>query len=334
MGTWGSFIMDQILRMEWLSALVTNLLVAIGVDTTSRWGGSLQFFLYDTAKIVILLCVMIFVISYVQSFFPPERSKRILGRFEGASGNIMGALLGTVTPFCACSSIPLFIAFTRAGLPLGVTFSFLISSPMVDFASLVLVTSIFGPQVAFIYTVVGLVIAVAGGVAIQRLGMDDQVLAFVHGDAVPNGEVEGMSVQERISFAWSSTVSTFQKVFPYILAGVAIGALIHNWIPQEVIEGVLGDGNPFAVLLAALVGAPIYADIFGTLPIAEALFAKGVGLGTLLTFMMSVTVLSIPSLTMLARVVKPKLLAAFVAVCLIGMVMCGYLFNALQPVFA
>lgn len=330
----GSFILDQVLKMNWLSDLFTNLLRSLGVSMDSPWGASLQFFLYDTVKIVILLCVMIFLISYVQSFFPPERSKRILGRFKGISGNVIGALLGTVTPFCACSSIPLFIAFTRAGLPLGVTFSFLISSPMVDLASLVLVMSIFGPQVAVIYTVVGLVIAIVGGAVIQRLGMDDQIADFVRGEAAPDAGEEGMTVRERAQFAATSTASTFKKVFPFILAGVAIGAVIHNWVPQEVVEAVLGDGNPLAVVLAAIVGAPIYADIFGTLPIAEALFFKGVGLGTVLTFMMSVTVLSIPSLTMLSRVVKPKLLGTFVAVCLIGMIVSGYVFNALQPLFA
>lgn len=330
----GSFLMDQVLKMEWLSDLVTGLLASVGIDTASRWGGSLQFFLYDTVKIVILLCVMIFAISYVQSFFPPERSKRILGRFKGIAGNIIGALLGTVTPFCACSSIPLFIAFTRAGLPLGVTFSFLISSPMVDLASLVLVMSIFGPQIAIVYTVVGLVIAIAGGAVIQRLGMDDQIQEFVRAQGPTGAGEEAMDVRERLVFAASSMAATFKKVFPFILVGVAIGALIHNWIPQEIIEAVLGDGNPFAVVLATLVGAPVYADIFGTLPIAEALYAKGVGLGTLLAFMMSVTVLSVPSLTMLARVVKPKLLGTFVGVCLIGMIASGYLFNALQPLFA
>lgn len=330
----GLFLINQVLKMEWLSALVVDLLTSVGIDTTTQWGGGLQFFLYDTVKIIILLCVMIYVISYIQSFFPPERSKRILGRFKGISGNAIGALLGTVTPFCACSSIPLFIAFTRAGLPLGVTFSFLISSPMVDLASLVLVMSIFGPRVAIIYAVVGLVVAIIGGAVINRLGMEEQIRSFVRGEAMATTEESTMTTRERVAFAISSTAATFKKVLPFILAGVAIGALIHNWIPQEIIESILGDGNPFAVILAALVGAPIYADIFGTLPIAEALYVKGVGLGTLLTFMMSVTVLSIPSLTMLTRVVKPKLLGTFVGVCLVGMIASGYLFNALQPMFA
>lgn len=327
----GTFLMDQVLKMQWLSDLIAGLLGAAGLDTASQWGGTLHFFIYDTIKIVILLCVMIFVISYIQSYFPPERSKRILGRFKGVGGNIAGALLGTVTPFCACSSIPLFIAFTRAGLPLGVTFSFLISSPMVDIASIILIMSIFGPHVAFIYTVVGLVIAVAGGTAIEHMGLADQVADFVRGEAVEADTSETMTRRDRVRYALGQTGETFRKVFPFILVGVAVGALIHNWIPQAVIEAVLGDGNPFAVVLATLIGAPIYADIFGTIPIAEALFQKGVGLGTILAFMMSVTVLSIPSLTMLSRVVRPKLLAAFVGVCLAGMIVSGYVFNWLQP---
>ena len=329
----GSFLMDQVLKMQWLSDLVAMLVNAFGLDATSQWGGTIHFFIYDTIKIVILLCVMIFIISYIQSYFPPERSKRILGRFKGISGNIIGALLGTVTPFCACSSIPLFIAFTRVGLPLGVTFSFLISSPMVDIASIILIMSIFGPHVALIYTVVGLVIAVAGGSIIQHLGMNDQVADFVRGEAVDAEQAEAMTKRERVSYALEQTGQTFRKVFPFILIGVAVGALIHNWIPQDIIEAVLGDGNPLAVVLATLIGAPIYADIFGTIPIAEALFQKGVGLGTILAFMMSVTVLSIPSLTMLSRVVKPKLLATFVGICLIGMIISGYVFNWLQPLF-
>ena len=329
----GSFLMDQVLKMQWLSDLVTMLVGAFGLDVNSQWGGTIHFLIYDTVKIVILLCVMIFIISYIQSYFPPERSKRILGRFKGIGGNIVGALLGTVTPFCACSSIPLFIAFTRAGLPLGVTFSFLISSPMVDIASIILIMSIFGPHVALIYTVVGLVIAVAGGTVIQHLHMDDQMADFVRGEAVDAVQAETMTKQERATYALGQTAETFKKVFPFILLGVAIGALIHNWIPQDIVEAVLGDGNPFAVVLATLIGAPIYADIFGTIPIAEALFGKGVGLGTILAFMMSVTVLSIPSLTMLSRVVKPKLLATFVGICLIGMIISGYVFNWLQPLF-
>lgn len=327
----GTFVMDQLLKMQWLSDAVTALLATVGIDAATKPGGSLHFFIYDTAKIVLLLCVMIFVIGYIQSYFPPERSRRLLGRFKGIWANVVGALLGTVTPFCSCSSIPLFIGFTRAGLPLGVTFSFLISSPMVDLGSIVLIMSIFGAPVAIAYTAVGLVIAIVGGTLIERMHLDDQVAEFVHGSGPTDDEMLSMSRIDRLAYARGETWSTFKKVFPYILIGVAIGALIHNWIPQEVIEPVLGDGNPFAVVIATLVGAPIYADTFGAIPIAEALVAKGVGIGTVLAFMMSVTTLSIPSLTMLSRVVKPKLLAVFVGVCLIGMTISGYIFNAVQP---
>ena len=327
----GTFVMDQLLKMQWLSDAVTALLATVGIDAATKLGGSLHFFIYDTAKIVLLLCVMVFVIGYIQSYFPPERSRRLLGRFKGIWANVVGALLGTVTPFCSCSSIPLFIGFTCAGLPLGVTFSFLISSPMVDLGSIVLIMSIFGAPVAIAYTAVGLVIAIVGGTLIERMHLDDQVAEFVHGSGPTDDEMLSMSRIDRLAYARGETWSTFKKVFPYILIGVAIGALIHNWIPQEVIEPVLGDGNPFAVVIATLVGAPIYADTFGAIPIAEALVAKGVGIGTVLAFMMSVTTLSIPSLTMLSRVVKPKLLAVFVGVCLIGMTISGYIFNAVQP---
>lgn len=327
----GSFVMDQLLKMQWLSEVVWRLLSPFGLTEGSQWGETVHFFVYDTAKIVILLITLIFVIGYIQSFFPPERSRKIMGHFKGFWANVVGALLGTVTPFCSCSSIPLFIGFTRAGLPLGVTFSFLISSPMVDLGSLVLIMSIFGPGVAAIYTIVGLLIAILGGAFIERLHMDDQLADFVRGDAPTDAELLAMSVRDRLSFAGRETWSTFKKVFPYILLGVAIGSLIHNWIPQEAVELVLGDRNPLAVVLATVVGAPIYADTFGAIPIAEALYYKGTQLGTVLAFMMSVTVLSIPSLTMLSRVVKPKLLGTFVAVCMAGMIISGYVFNFLQP---
>lgn len=333
MGSIGAFILDQVLKMQWLSDLISAMLGAFGVDAASQWGGTLHFFVYDTVKIVILLCVLVFAISYIQSHFPPERSRKIMGRFKGIWGNVAGALLGTVTPFCSCSSIPLFIGFTRAGLPLGVTFSFLISSPMVDLGSLVLIMSIFGPGVAIAYTAVGLVIAIAGGTIIQRMGMEKHLADFVRGDAPADAELLSMSVAKRLVHARKETWGTFKKVFPYILVGVGIGAFIHNWIPAGWIELVLGDGNPFAVVLATLVGAPIYADTFGTIPIAEALYYKGTGLGTVLAFMMSVTTLSIPSLTMLSRVIKPRLMVTFVGLCIVGMCISGYAFNFLQPLF-
>ena len=325
------FLQDQVLGMKWLNALIGNGLLAAGLDTSSRWGGSIQFFLYDVIKITLLLFFLIFVISYIQSYFPPERSKRILGRFRGIWANIIAALLGTVTPFCSCSSIPLFIGFTSAGLPLGVTFSFLISSPMVDLGSLVLLMSIFGAKVAVVYVIVGLVIAVAGGTLIEKMHMENYVEEFIR-NAKGSIDIEapGLTVKDRLVYAKEQVTTTFKKVFPYILIGVGIGAVIHNWIPEAWIQTVLGSNNPFGVVLAVLVGVPMYADIFGTIPVAEALLAKGAQLGTILSFMMAVTTLSLPSMIMLKKAVKPKLLGVFVAICTVGIIIVGYLFNVFQ----
>ena len=329
----GLFIQDQILGMKWLNVLIGNLVSALGLDTASHWGGSIQFFIYDVIKITILLCTLIFIISYIQSYFPPERSKRILGRFHGLGANIIAALLGTVTPFCSCSSIPLFIGFTSAGLPLGVTFSFLISSPMVDLGSLVLLMSIFGAKVAVWYVVLGLVIAVAGGTLIEKLHMERYVEEFIRNASSVDLESPTLTKRDRVIFAKDQVVSTFKKVFPYILIGVGIGAIIHNWIPESWIQAVLGSNNPFGVFLAVLVGVPMYADIFGTIPVAEALLAKGAQLGTILSFMMAVTTLSLPSIIMLRKAVKPKLLALFIAICSVGIIIVGYLFNAFPNLF-
>lgn len=324
------FIQDQILGMKWLNALIGRGLSAVGLDITGRVGGSIQFFLYDVIKITVLLCVLIFVISYIQSYFPPERSKRILGRFHGLGANVVSALLGTVTPFCSCSSIPLFIGFTSAGLPVGVTFSFLISSPMVDLGSLVLLMSIFGVKVAVLYVIVGLVIAVIGGAIIERLHMERYVEQFTLSASSVDLESPDLTCRERIIYAKEQMQGTFRKVFPYILIGVGIGAVIHNWIPESWIETVLGSGNPLGVVLATLVGMPMYADIFGTIPVAEALLTKGAQLGTVLSFMMAVTTLSLPSLILLRKAVKPKLLGLFIGICVVGIVLVGYLFNGLQ----
>ena len=328
------FFQNQVLAMKWLNELIGSLLGAIGLDTANRWTGSLQFFLYDVIKITFLLCTLIFFISYIQSFFPPERSKKILGRFRGLGANIVAALLGTVTPFCSCSSIPLFIGFTSAGLPVGVTFSFLISSPMVDLGSLVLLMSIFGAKVAVIYVVFGLVIAVLGGTLIEKLRMERYVESFILTAGSVDIESPDLTVKDRLVYAKEQMINTFKKVFPYVLIGVGIGAIIHNWIPQEWVVTVLGNKNPFGVVLATLIGVPMYADIFGTIPIAEALFTKGAQLGSVLSFMMAVTTLSLPSMIMLRKAVKPKLLALFIAICTVGIILVGYLFNALQPLIA
>ncbi|MDY5251223.1 MAG: permease [Erysipelotrichaceae bacterium] len=316
--------------MKWLNDIIGNLLQMIGIDVSQRVGGSLQFFLYDVIKISLLLCLLIFVISYIQSFFPPERSKKILGEFKGIKANIMAALLGTVTPFCSCSSIPLFMGFTGAGLPLGVTFSFLISSPMVDLGSLVLLMSIFGWRVAFIYVVIGLVLAIFGGSLIEKLKMERYVEDYIKNAPNIHLENEELSAKARIGFAKEKVNETFKKVFPYILLGVGIGAIIHNWLPQQFITSILGDDNPLGVILATLVGVPMYADIFGTIPIAEALLAKGAQLGTVLDFMMAVTTLSLPSMIMLKKAIKTPLLCTFVGICTIGIIMIGYMFNLLQ----
>lgn len=319
-----TFIQDQILGMKWLNVLIKKLLSAFGLDTGSRIGGSVQFFLYDVIKITVLLCVLIFLISYIQSFFPPERSRKIMGRFHGAGANIVSALLGTVTPFCSCSSIPIFMGFTSAGLPLGVTFSFLISSPMVDLGSLVLLMSIFGVRIAIVYVVLGLVIAVIGGTVIEKLHMEDQIADFIrNSNSSVDIEAPGLTVKDRIIYSKDQVISTFKKVFPYILLGVGIGALIHNWIPEGWIQAVLGSRNPFGVILATIVGVPMYADIFGTIPVAEALLAKGALLGTILSFMMAVTTLSLPSLIMLKKVIRPKLLGTFIAICTVGIIVVG-----------
>lgn len=324
------FFQNQILGMAWLNTLIGNLLSAIGLDITTRIGGSVQFFIYDVLKITVLLCTLIFIISYIQSYFPPERSKKILGRFKGIGANCVSALLGTVTPFCSCSSIPLFIGFTSAGLPLGVTFSFLISSPMVDLGSLVLLMSIFGTKVAVIYVLVGLLIAVVGGTLIEKLHMEKYVEEFIRTAGSVDIESPTLTKKDRVVFAKEQVVSTFKKVVPYILVGVGIGALIHNWIPEHWIEAVLGSNNPFGVILATLVGIPMYADIFGTIPVAEALLSKGAQLGTILSFMMAVTTLSLPSMIMLRKAVKPRLLGVFIAICTAGIIIVGYAFNAFQ----
>ena len=328
-----TFIQEQILGMKWLNNIIGGLLSTLGLDVSSKIGASVQFFIYDTIKITVLLCVLIFGISYIQSFFPPERSRKIMGRFHGIGANIIGALLGTVTPFCSCSSIPIFMGFTSAGLPLGVTFSFLISSPMVDLGSLVLLMSIFGARIAVVYVVMGLVIAVIGGTLIEHLHMEDQIADFIrNSNSSVDIEAPDLTVHDRLLYSKDQVLSTFRKVFPYILAGVAIGALIHNWIPEGWIEAVLGGKNPFGVILATIVGIPMYADIFGTIPIAEALLSKGALLGTILSFMMVVTTLSLPSLIMLKKAIKPKLLATFIAICAIGIILVGYGFNVFQTI--
>lgn len=325
-----NFFTDQMLKMTWLSDLVTSFVENIlKLDINSRLGGSIQFFIYDTIKIFILLAVLIFFISYIQSYFPPERTKKILTKFKGISGATVSALLGTVTPFCSCSSIPIFIGFSNAGLPLGVTFSFLISSPMVDLASLLLLAGFFGMNVSILYVVLGLIVAIVGGTIISKLNLDDQIQTYTEHTRDLYSESENFNQKQRLNYAKEDTFAIIKNVYKYIFIGVGIGALIHNWIPQEAILAVLGHNNPFSVIIAAVIGIPMYADIFGTIPIAEALFMAGVPIGTVLAFMMGVTALSLPSMIMLSKVVKPKLLGIFVGIVTVGIIITGYLFNAI-----
>ncbi|MEA4822469.1 MAG: permease [Erysipelotrichales bacterium] len=331
----GDFINNQLLKMLWLSSLIEKFISFLfGQDfLESRWGSMIVFFIYDFIKIGILLCFLIFIISYIQSYFPPERTKKILSKYKGIGANILGALLGTLTPFCACSSIPIFIGFTRAGLSSGVMFSFLISSPLVDLGALVILTSIFGFKIALLYVILGLILAVVGGTIIEKSGLGDNIEPFVLGEQNIDIEEVKISQKERLVYAGQQMLQTYRKVVLYIVIGVGIGALIHNVIPEEWVQSVLGVNNPFSVLIATVIGTPMYADIFGTIPIAEALYTKGVGLGTILSFMMSVTALSIPSLLMLKKVVKTKLLFGFIVVVVVGIIVIGYVFNALQFLF-
>ncbi|MDD3122332.1 MAG: permease [Candidatus Izemoplasmatales bacterium] len=330
-----SWLNDQLLRMTWLENIVNWFFKdVIGIDVDSLLYKGITFFFYDVVKIFILLSVLIFLASYLQSFFTPEKTRKILSKFKGVWANIIGALLGTVTPFCSCSSIPIFIGFTKAGLPIGVTFSFLISSPLVDLASVILLASIFNWQIALAYVVVGLLIAVIGGTTISVFKMERFVEEFVtrkaEGENIDFDAIEDyqMTKKERVKYSIDQVKEIINKVWLYILIGVGIGAIIHGFIPQSFIEAVLGSNNPFSVILATLVGIPMYADIFGTLPIAEALVLKGVGNGTVLAFMMAVTALSLPSIIMLKKVVKTKLLLMFVGIVTTGIIIMGYLFNA------
>lgn len=327
------FIQNNIFKMNWLYNLTGKVLKLIPFDLNMRLSEAIHFFIYDVLKIFILLSVLIFIVSYIQSFFPPERSKKIMSKFKGISANIVAALLGTVTPFCSCSSIPLFIGFTSAGLPIGVTFSFLISSPMVDIGSLILLMSIFGAKIAVVYVLLGLVIAVVGGKIIESAKMEREIEEFILNANVGEVSQSELTIEDRINFSKDQVVSTFKKVYPYVLVGVGIGAIIHNWIPNDFIEKILGENNIFGVVIATLVGAPMYADIFGTIPVAEALFAKGALLGTVLSFMMAVTTLSLPSLIMLRRAIKPRLLRLFIIICVSGIIIVGYIFNIFSYLF-
>ncbi len=319
---------DQFLKMQWLYDGVEWLVVNVfGLSLNDRIGASIHFFIYDVIKIYILLVVIVYGISYIQSYFPPERTREALKNVKGLFGNFLGALFGTLTPFCSCSSIPLFIGFTNAGLPLGVTFSFLICSPLVDIASVLLISSFFGVRIAMIYVLTGMTLAIVGGWVIGSLKMEKHVEPFVYNNVMVQLDEQKLTRKERHQFSVEQALDIFKKTWVYVIVGVAIGAAIHNWIPEQWILLVLGQDKWYSVLLATAVGIPMYASLFGTLPIATALVAKGVGIGTVLAFMMSVTVLSLPSIIMLKNVVKTKLLILFVTYVSLGILLIGYVFN-------
>lgn len=322
------FISQQVLGMAWLNDLVGRILEKyFAMDLNSQLGGSVQFFIYDSIKILVLLFILVFIVAYIQSYFPPNRAKKILGRFSGLKGSLIAASLGVVTPFCSCSSVPIFIGFTRAGLPMSVTFSFLIASPLVDVASLALLVSLFGFKVAAAYVVAGMSLAIISGLIISKLDLTHLLVEY-KGDADLYGESESFTLAQRINYAKDDTRAIVKRVAPFVLIGVGIGAFIHNWVPQETILSILGKDNPFTVIIATLVGIPIYASVFGTLPVAEALFLKNVPIGTILALMMSITALSLPEMIMLSQVLKPKLLTVFIGVVACGIIIIGYAFNA------
>lgn len=327
------FFIKQVLGMKWLADLVQDIMVNVfKLDLQEKIWGSLHFFVYDTIKILILLFVLVFIIAYIQSYFPPERTKKILSRFNGILGNKIAALLGTVTPFCSCSSVPIFIGFTRAGLPLGLTFSFLISSPLVDLGSMLMLMSFFGEKFAVAYVLLGLGLAVIGGLMISSLKMEDHIKSYNGNVRELYSESENFTQKQRLNYAKSDTVIIVKNVYKYVLMGVGIGAIIHNWVPKEFILAILGPDNPYGVLIATIIGIPIYADLFGALPIAEALYLAGVPSGTILALMMGITALSLPSMIMLSNVLKPKLLGVFIGIVTIGIIIIGYTFNLLNVI--
>lgn len=326
------FIQEQILGMKFLNEIIGQMLIKTGLDINTKFGGALQFFIYDTIKIFILLLTMIFIISYIQSYFPPERSRQVIEKYKGIYALIIAALLGTITPFCSCSSIPLFIGFVSAGLPLGVVFAFLISSPLVDLGSIVLLSSMFGFKITIIYVVLGLILAVLGGALIDRLKMDKYIASFITKNPYLDNNIASLSKKERLHFAKEQMMQILKKVYLYVFIGVGIGALIHNYIPENYVSMVLGSDKLYAVLLAVGLGAPMYADIFGVIPIAESLYLKGAGLGTVMAFMMAVTALSLPSVIMLKQVVKGRLLFTFITIVITGIIISGYIFNYLEKI--
>ncbi|MBM7853917.1 uncharacterized membrane protein YraQ (UPF0718 family) [Desulfohalotomaculum tongense] len=314
----------------WLDYLMRLLVTEVfGLSMDSRLGSSVHFFFYDTVKIIILLGIMIFAISYIRSYFPPERTKKILTRFGGVKGNIMASLLGIVTPFCSCSSVPLFIGFVEAGIPLGVTFSFLITSPIVNEAAFAILLGTFGVKIAAVYVAAGVLLGVLGGIVIGRMKMEKEVEDYVYKLKVGEAEIQEMTVQERIDFALNNVKDILRRIWLFLFIGIGLGAAIHGYAPEAILARYAGPDNPLAVFVATILAIPLYSNALGTIPIAEALINKGVGIGTALAFMMATTALSAPEMILLRKVIKPRLIANFVLITGIGIVIVGYLFNFL-----
>ncbi|MDK2821730.1 MAG: uncharacterized protein PWP31_1695 [Clostridia bacterium] len=314
----------------WLDLLIQLLVEKVfKISMSTRLGSSIHFFFYDTIKIVILLALMIFAISYIRSYFPPERTKKILEKFGDITGNIMASLLGIVTPFCSCSSVPIFIGFVEAGIPLGVTFSFLITSPIVNEAAFAILLASFGWKIALVYVITGVIVGVIGGILIGSLHLEKEVEEYVYQIQTGEVEIEKMTAKDRAKFAWDNVKDIVKRIWIYLLIGIGIGAIIHGWAPAPVLAKYAGPNNPFAVFVAVVLGIPLYSNALGTIPIAEALINKGVGMGTALAFMMAVTALSAPEMVLLRKVIKPKLIAAFVTITGTAIILVGYLFNAI-----
>ena len=313
---------------NWLDKLVTMLVENVfSLSVETGIGSSVHFFIYDTIKIIILLGVMIFAISYIRSYFPPEKTKKVLSKFSGLGGNFMASLLGIVTPFCSCSSVPLFIGFVEAGVPLGLTFSFLITSPIVNEAAFAILLGTFGWKIALLYVVTGVIIGTFGGAIIGKLKMEKHVESYVYEMQTADIDIKKMSQKDRVTFALNNMKDIIKRIWLFLIIGIALGAAIHGWAPAEFLSKYAGPENPFAVLVGVVAGIPLYSNALGTIPIAEALIGKGVGIGTALSFMMAVTALSLPEMILLRKVIKPKLIAAFVIIAGIGIVLTGYLFN-------
>lgn len=317
-----------IFNFGWLYDLIKILVEDVfGLQMGTMLGESVHFFFYDVIKIIILLSLMIFLVTYIRSYFPLEKTKGIIEKHGGVSAHIMASLLGIVTPFCSCSSIPLFIGFVEAGIPIGVTFSFLITSPIVNEAAFAVLLGSFGWKIAAIYVVTGVVVGVVGGLIIRMLKMEKEVEGYVYEIKTGKAVVENLSQKERVDFAFSHVLEIVKKIWIFLLIGIGIGALIHGWAPAEILSKYAGRDNPIAVVVAVVFGIPLYSNALGTIPIAEALINKGVGIGTALSFMMAVTALSLPEMVLLRKVIKPKLIAAFVVITGIAIIIVGYLFN-------